>query len=124
MQVAGEAGETKGVSRAQVEYNRRRLEALCKLEGNRLCADCRLPLATWASINCGVFICQVRARSGGSRGWVSNQISACVFPARWPDLRVSEYYSECSSGDASRANPRRHRSRSAARASTAAWACM
>lgn len=104
-QVRGEAGETKGVSKAQVEYNRRRLEGLSKLEHNkcaqaasvpslsispshprrdpvrvvegalspehggvrvglptlsarRLCADCRLPLATWASINTGVFICQ------------------------------------------------------------------
>lgn len=33
--VTGEAGATKGVSRAQVEHNRRRLEGLCKLEHNR-----------------------------------------------------------------------------------------
>ena len=43
-----------------------RLAALCRTEANRRCADCRLPPATWASLNCGVLLCQRCA--GSHRG--------------------------------------------------------
>lgn len=33
------------------------LEKLLKQTGNKLCADCRRKSPSWASINCGVFIC-------------------------------------------------------------------
>ncbi len=55
------AGETKGVS---MEENQTRLAALARLldrPGNRWCADCvhggAAGRSTWASINCGVFLC-------------------------------------------------------------------
>jgi len=52
------SGNTKGVSAADMERNKRVLSQLCRLESNRLCADCRQPPATWASLNLGVFLCQ------------------------------------------------------------------
>lgn len=52
------AGETKGIS---LEDNKKHLAELKKILSrpeNRICADCHeTQMPTWASINCGVFIC-------------------------------------------------------------------
>eukprot|EP00958_Prasinococcus_capsulatus_P018695 scaffold2213_cov444-Prasinococcus_capsulatus_cf.AAC.2 len=52
-----EAGHTKGVSRLENEKHLRALATLLDLPHNRTCADCHAARPTWASINCGVFIC-------------------------------------------------------------------
>ncbi len=33
------------------------IEKYLKTPGNKLCADCKRPSPTWASINLGVFVC-------------------------------------------------------------------
>lgn len=51
------AGEMKGVS---LEENKKHLQALKRILSrpeNRTCADCGDQMPTWASINCGVFLC-------------------------------------------------------------------
>lgn len=53
-----QAGQMKGVSEEERVKNQRILKVLLASKGNRRCADCigdQRP--TWASINCGVFIC-------------------------------------------------------------------
>jgi Putative GTPase activating protein for Arf len=49
---------TKGVSRDEDARNKGTLARLLREPANRTCADCGQPPATWASVNCGVFICQ------------------------------------------------------------------
>ena len=54
------AGETKGVSMEENKKHLAALRSLLALPENRACADCRGSAGarpTWASINCGVFIC-------------------------------------------------------------------
>jgi hypothetical protein len=75
------AGETKGIS---VEDNERHMAALKKLlqrKENSVCADCGLkgPGArpTWASVNCGVFLCLRCAGIHRSLGTHVSQVRSC-----------------------------------------------
>ena len=75
------AGETKGI---RVEDNERHMDALKKLldrKENRVCADCGLkgPGArpTWASVNCGVFLCLRCAGIHRSLGTHVSQVRSC-----------------------------------------------
>lgn len=51
------AGEMKGVSLEDNKKYLAELKTIMARPENKICADCREQMATWASINCGVFIC-------------------------------------------------------------------
>ena len=54
----GFTDNTKGVTPQDDARNKATLARLLRDPLNRSCADCGQPPATWASVNCGVFICQ------------------------------------------------------------------
>jgi hypothetical protein len=54
----GFTDNTKGVTPQDDARNKATLARLLRDPVNRSCADCGAPPATWASVNCGVFICQ------------------------------------------------------------------
>ena len=54
----GFTDNTKGVTPQDDARNKATLARLLRAPLNRNCADCGQPPATWASVNCGVFICQ------------------------------------------------------------------
>lgn len=47
----------RSVTQDQNDSHKRILTQLLRLEGNRICADCRSRNPTWASVNLGVFVC-------------------------------------------------------------------
>jgi len=51
------AGEMKGVSLEDNKKYLAELKIIMARPENKICADCGGQMATWASINCGVFIC-------------------------------------------------------------------
>ena len=86
------AGETKGVS---MEENKARLAALARLldrPGNRACADCAhggaAGRSTWASINCGVFLCMKCAGIHRGLGVHISQAPFCSIEGQDPGLKI------------------------------------
>ena len=82
------AGEMKGVT---LEENKKHLETLKQLldhPDNRRCADCRGGNAgskpTWASINCGVFICMKCAGFHRGLGVHVSQVRSCTLDTWLP----------------------------------------
>ena len=51
------AGEMKGVSLEDNKKFLAELKSILSRPENKICADCKEQMPTWASINCGVFIC-------------------------------------------------------------------
>lgn len=73
-----QAGQTKGVSEEERVKNQRRLQILLASKGNRRCADCISDeRPTWASINCGVFICMKCAGIHRGLGVHVSQVRSC-----------------------------------------------
>ena len=98
---ARRAGETKGVT---MEENKKHLAALRKLLAlpqNRTCADCGGAGAgarpTWASINCGAFICMRCAGIHRGLGVHVSQVP-CPVAMRWLLHIVVEYLTEFYTG--------------------------
>lgn len=75
------AGEMKGIS---LEDNKKNLAALKNIMGrgeNKVCADCQGgSRPTWASINCGVFICM---KCAGIHRGLGVHVSKVLFYVPW-----------------------------------------
>eukprot|EP00210_Caulerpa_lentillifera_P003024 g2887.t1 len=78
------AGEMKGVS---LEDNKKHIQALKKILSrpeNRNCADCGEQMPTWASINCGVFVCLRCSGIHRSLGVHISKVRSCTLDTWLP----------------------------------------
>lgn len=82
------AGEMKGVTLEENKKHLETLKQLLDLPDNRRCADCRGGNAgskpTWASINCGVFICMKCAGYHRGLGVHISQVRSCTLDTWLP----------------------------------------
>lgn len=82
------AGEMKGVTLEENKKHLETLKQLLDLPENRKCADCRGGNAgskpTWASINCGVFICMKCAGFHRGLGVHVSQVRSCTLDTWLP----------------------------------------